>query len=87
MERVSRRVRERDFPSLAVERSRRIGHEDAVVVVVYASDVEVEARLDALPGWTWKPHGERWEEGFAALRAFVAREDNVGGLRANRKHN
>jgi hypothetical protein len=37
---VSRRIRERDFSTLAVERSRRIGHDDAVVVVVYAPDVE-----------------------------------------------
>jgi hypothetical protein len=38
----SRRIGERDFPTLAVERSRRIGYDDAVVVVVYAPYVEAE---------------------------------------------
>jgi hypothetical protein len=42
VDRVSGGIREWDFPSLAVERSRRIGHDDAVVVVVYAPDVEAE---------------------------------------------
>jgi superfamily II DNA or RNA helicase len=31
-------------------------------------------RLKALPGWTWDPFSARWEEGFAALSKYVARE-------------
>jgi hypothetical protein len=58
------------------------------------------ARLDSLPGWTWDPYQEAWEEGFACLQSFVAREGhsrvpkahNVGRLklgtwvRSQRKH-
>jgi hypothetical protein len=41
-DRKSRCIGERDFPTLAVERSRRIGYDDAVLVVVDTSDVEAE---------------------------------------------
>jgi predicted helicase len=32
------------------------------------------ARLDDLPGWTWDPFADRWEEGFERLVAFTARQ-------------
>jgi superfamily II DNA or RNA helicase len=35
------------------------------------------ARLDALPGWTWDARTQMWEDSFAALEAFVAREGHA----------
>jgi superfamily II DNA or RNA helicase len=34
-------------------------------------------RLAQLPGWRWAPHAERWEQGYAALRRYVAREGHA----------
>jgi hypothetical protein len=36
-------------------------------------DPERAQRLEVLPGWTWTPHGDRWEEGFTLLVDFAAR--------------
>ena len=44
---------------------------------------EGHRRLDALPGWTWEPSEAQWEEGFARLKGFVARE---GHARVPRGH-
>jgi helicase associated protein len=30
-----------------------------------------QRRLQKLPGWTWTPHADRWEEGFRNLRRYV----------------
>jgi superfamily II DNA or RNA helicase len=35
---------------------------------------ERTARLHSLPGWAWASQHSRWEERFASLRRFVARE-------------
>ncbi|WP_280471737.1 helicase associated domain-containing protein [Nocardia cyriacigeorgica] len=48
-----------------------------------------QLRLTALPGWTWNPLADQWEDGFAALASFVEqhgharvpREFLVGNLR------
>jgi predicted helicase len=34
-------------------------------------------RLEALPGWSWEPRTERWEDTFEMLKAFVAREGDA----------
>lgn len=38
---------------------------------------ERAARLEALPGWTWKPFDASWEEGYATLGRFVARNNHT----------
>lgn len=35
------------------------------------------ARLEALPGWTWTVSDDTWDERYALLRAFVAREGHA----------
>ena len=35
------------------------------------------ARLESMPGWSWQPFAERWEEVFAHLAAFVDREGHA----------
>jgi superfamily II DNA or RNA helicase len=46
-------------------------------------DAERVARLESLPGWSWTPRDERWEDGYAHLLAYVER---TGHTRVPRDH-
>ena len=40
-------------------------------------DSSREQRLSLVPGWTWDPYADDWEEGFAALERYAAENGNA----------
>lgn len=40
-------------------------------------DAERSGLLEALPGWTWNPHGDAFERGIESLRRFVAQHGHA----------
>ena len=40
-------------------------------------DADRKDRLQNLPGWTWHPHGDKWEEGFSRLLDYVKRNGDA----------
>ncbi len=34
-------------------------------------------RIESLPGWSWDPHTEQWEEGFSQLKQYVSQHGNA----------
>ncbi len=42
-----------------------------------ALQADRERRLRDLPGWTWTPYADQWEEGFRRLKDYVERHGNA----------
>jgi len=40
-------------------------------------DVERQRRLQVLPGWTWDPFADKWEEGFQRLLDYIRRHQHT----------
>lgn len=40
-------------------------------------DTGREHRLQDVPGWTWNPHADRWDEGLARLLDYVERHGDA----------
>ena len=63
-------------PTMAT-RSARGCRTGAVTVACGRLTVDRVAALEALPGWTWDPIADDWQEGLAHLRAYVEREGHA----------
>jgi hypothetical protein len=40
-------------------------------------EADREHRLQDLPGWTWDPYADKWEEGFSRLLHYVKRHGDA----------
>ena len=43
-----------------------------------ALDTQLVRRLEALPGWTWDPRADQWENGFSRLLRYLECHGNAG---------
>jgi superfamily II DNA or RNA helicase len=48
-------------------------------------DADHQHRLEEIPGWTWKPFDDKWEEAFAKLTQYAGREGHARVLRFQRE--
>ncbi|MEU4341486.1 helicase associated domain-containing protein [Nocardia sp. NPDC023852] len=53
-----------------VERQRRLFRDGKL-------DLDRKERLEALPGWTWDPSTDKWDEGFRYLRDYIKKNGNA----------
>jgi hypothetical protein len=65
--RVAQRVKDDGFGLGAWVATQRSAHASGRLTAAR------QRRLEALPGWTWDPYRDDWEEGFAHLERFVQR--------------
>ncbi|MGC2377410.1 MAG: helicase associated domain-containing protein, partial [Mycobacterium sp.] len=42
-----------------------------------ALDTQLEHRLEELPGWTWDPRADQWENGFSKMLRYVERHGDA----------
>lgn len=45
-------------------------------------DSDRERRLQGLPGWSWDPLADQWEEGFSRLVGYVERHGDANVARS-----
>jgi superfamily II DNA or RNA helicase len=68
------------YPTAHLEDGQRLGQWVAVQRKLYKQgtlDLRRQRLLKRLPDWTWAPFDTRWEEGYAKLQVFVAREQHA----------
>ncbi len=40
---------------------------------INSMDITRKAKFDAIPGWVWDVHGDKWEEGYRHLKVFASK--------------
>src|SRR5262249_29450442 len=58
----------------------RLGSWVALQRVKYAKgtlDADRQLRLQNVPGWTWDPYADKWEQGFSRLEDYVKRHGDA----------
>jgi hypothetical protein len=49
-----------------------------------ALDTQLEHRLEELPGWTWDPRADQWENGFSKMLRYVERHGDARVAQSNK---